>query len=63
MLGILLALAVSRVLTAMLYEASPHDPATFGAVAFAFLMVALVAAYWPARKASRVNPVDVLQAE
>jgi predicted permease len=63
MLGILLALAVTRVLTALLYETSPHDPATFGAVAFAFLMVALVAAYWPARKASRVNPIDVLQAE
>jgi ABC-type antimicrobial peptide transport system permease subunit len=62
-LGIAAALAGARLLAALLYETSPYDPLTYGAVALVFITVALAAGYFPARRASSVNPVDALRAE
>lgn len=62
-LGIIVALTATRVLAALLYETSLHDPLIFGAVVLVFITVALSASYFPARRASRLNPVDALQAE
>jgi putative ABC transport system permease protein len=61
--GIVGALAASRLLTALLYEVSPTDPvALLGACAL-LLAVASVAAYLPAQRATRIDPARALRAE
>jgi predicted permease len=62
-LGILGALAVTRVLDRLLFGVKPNDPATFGSVAALLAAVALVAALIPARRAARVDPMVALRAE
>jgi len=53
-------LAASRLIAASLYEIEPSDPATFIAVALLLGVVAIAAALVPARRATQVNPVEVL---
>lgn len=61
--GVLVALAVTRVWHGMLYGVSALDPVSYaGAVAF-FLVISLVAAWLPARRAARVDPVVALRSE
>ena len=55
-LGVVLALALARVLKSLIYEVSPADPLTFTAVGFVVLAIALVACYIPARKAAKADP-------
>jgi putative ABC transport system permease protein len=50
-----------RFVTSLLFGITGADPLTFGAVAAMLLAVALLATYIPARKASRVDPVDALR--
>jgi predicted permease len=57
------ALLVSRVLSSVLYGISPTDPVSFGAVAVALTLVALLASYLPARWATRVDPIRALRSE
>jgi putative ABC transport system permease protein len=47
----------------LLYEVSPYDPVTIGAVAVLLLAVALLACWLPARRATRVDPIIALRAE
>lgn len=61
--GLLGALYLSRFLEALLFGVQPRDPATFAAVAALFLIVAAIACYLPARRATRVDPVVALRAE
>jgi len=61
--GLLAALATSRVLSGFLYGVSPFDPVTLTVVPAALLGVAFLAAYIPARRASRVDPVRSLKSE
>ena len=61
--GVVLALAVTRVLERFLVGVSGTDLPTFVAVPLVLIGVAMVAAYLPARRASRVNPTDALRAE
>jgi ABC-type antimicrobial peptide transport system permease subunit len=60
-LGVLGALALTRTLTTFLFSVSPTDPSTFGAVAIVLMLVALAACYVPARRATRVSPVEALR--
>ena len=60
-IGIVLALALSRTLTTLLYETTGTDPVTFAAVVGVLAAVALLASYLPARRASRIPPVDALR--
>jgi len=60
-LGILAALALTRLLKALLYETSPLDPATYIAAPAILMLVALLAAFLPTRRAIRVDPVDALR--
>lgn len=62
-LGIALALATTRILAGFLYEVEPTDPLTLAGVAVVLLLVSAVACVLPARRATGVNPVDVLRAE
>jgi ABC-type antimicrobial peptide transport system permease subunit len=62
-LGLAGALALTRLLRAMLYEISPSDPATYAAIVVV-AGIAVVAASWlPARRASRVDPNVVLRSD
>ena len=61
--GLLLAAAGSRFIAELLYGVSPNDPAVFGAVAVAVLAVAALASLLPARRAMKVQPVEVLRAD
>jgi ABC-type antimicrobial peptide transport system permease subunit len=57
------ALVLARFLRSLLAGTSPTDPAAFGAVVAGMLAVGLVAAWVPARRASRVDPLTALRAE
>lgn len=60
-IGLLCAAAVTRYLESMLFELTPLDPSTFIAVAVLFVLVALLASYVPAARASRVDPLVALR--
>jgi predicted permease len=59
--GLLVAALVARGMEGFLFGVSPLDPITFGLVAVALFSVALLAAYLPARRASRISPMEVLK--
>jgi ABC-type antimicrobial peptide transport system permease subunit len=61
--GLLLAAAAARGLTAILFGVSAYDPEVFTAMAAALAAVAVIASVIPARRASRIDPVDALRAE
>jgi hypothetical protein len=61
--GALAAAALTRFLSALLYQVSPTDPFTFACVAGILAAVALAAAFAPARKALRIDPIRVLRHE
>ena len=62
-IGLALAAFVTRFASFLLYGTSPHDPATFAAVVTLLLGVVALAAWTPARRASRVEPVVALREE
>jgi ABC-type antimicrobial peptide transport system permease subunit len=62
-LGIVFSLALSRTLTSLLYETAGSDPMTFTAVVVVLGTVAIAASYFPARRASRIPPVEALRAQ
>ena len=59
--GALLALVFSRALRSMLFGVSPGDPVTLGAVVLVLAATTIVACWWPARKAARVDPAEILR--
>jgi len=61
--GLLAALAGTRSLGALLHGISPTDPLTFAAVPILFLIVAVLASYAPAIRATRADPVRALRAD
>jgi putative ABC transport system permease protein len=62
-IGIAGALALSHLLTALLFGVKPNDPSTFAAIGGALALVALLACWIPARRATRVDPLFVLRYE
>jgi hypothetical protein len=59
-IGVVAAVAVTRLMTSLLFEVSPLDPLTYVAVAVLLVSAAAVASYVPARRASAVQPVEAL---
>jgi ABC-type antimicrobial peptide transport system permease subunit len=59
--GLLVAAAVTRYLESLLFGLTPLDVSTFGGVALLFAIVAVLAAYLPASRASHVNPIVALR--
>jgi ABC-type antimicrobial peptide transport system permease subunit len=59
--GAVASLGAARVLAKSLYEISPTDPVAFGSVIVVLVAVALVASWLPARRAARVEAMDVLR--
>jgi len=56
-----LALWAGRAATALLFGLKPYDPATFAGAIGLLAAIALIASYGPARRASRMDPVQALR--
>ena len=63
MLGLVLAILLTRFLASQLFNVSAYDPLVLLAVGPVLLLVAAGASYVPGRVASRLNPVTALQSE
>jgi len=62
-IGLLLAFALARLVANLLRGVRPDDPITFGTVSIIIIGVALAASWFPARQASRVDPMQALRSE
>jgi ABC-type lipoprotein release transport system permease subunit len=62
-LGVAAALALTRLMASLLYGLKPRDPAAIVPVAILLSAVALLANYFPVRRASRVDPMVALRYE
>jgi putative ABC transport system permease protein len=63
MAGVMGALALTRLLSSMLYGVGTTDPLTFASVSLLLTAVALLACYVPARRVVRMNPLLALRCE
>lgn len=61
--GLGAAIALTRLMSSLLFEVSPVDPLTYGAVAIGLVAAAALASYLPSRRAAAVDPVEALRAE
>jgi ABC-type antimicrobial peptide transport system permease subunit len=59
--GLVVAVFATRLLARLLYNVSPTDPVVLASVAALLLGIAALAAFAPARRASRIDPVEVLR--
>jgi len=59
--GVMAAVGLTRLVAGMLYHTSATDPATYIGISLLFLAVALAASYLPARRATRVDPLQALR--
>jgi putative ABC transport system permease protein len=62
-LGLVVAVALTRFLSSFLYQIEPTDPATFLLVSVLMAVVSLLACYFPARRATQVDPMVALRCE
>jgi ABC-type antimicrobial peptide transport system permease subunit len=60
-IGTIASLAISHLITSLLFGTTPTDPATFAAMILILAAIALLAGYIPARRASRINPMVALR--
>jgi len=63
LVGFVLALVLTRLISGLLYGISPGDPLTFAALALVLAAVAFLASYLPALRATKVEPIEALRYE
>jgi ABC-type antimicrobial peptide transport system permease subunit len=63
LVGMAGALALTRLLETLLFGVTTHDPLTFLSIAGLLALVAMLACYLPALRATRVDPLDALRCE
>jgi putative ABC transport system permease protein len=61
--GLLISMAITRFMASLLFEVQPYDPLTFIGVSLLFALIAALAAYVPARRATKVDPWNALRFE
>lgn len=61
--GLAAAVPLSRLMSALLFEVKPVDPLTYAVVVSGLLVAAAVASYLPARRVTRIHPIEALRAE
>jgi ABC-type antimicrobial peptide transport system permease subunit len=59
--GIVAAVALTRLISGLLFHVSTADPPTFAGIALLFLAVSMLATYVPARRATRINPLEAMR--
>jgi putative ABC transport system permease protein len=62
-IGMAGAFGVGRLLRSLLVQTSPNDPATLISIGVLFVLVSIAACFWPARRATRLDPVKALRYE
>jgi len=62
-IGLIAAFGAARLMKSLLFSVSPQDPLTFAVVPAVLCVVALIACYLPAQRASRVDPLIALRSE
>jgi putative ABC transport system permease protein len=62
-IGLAAAIALTRVMKSLLFNVSATDPATFALIALLLIAVALIASYIPARRATKVDPLQSIRSE
>ena len=62
-IGLIGSVALTRLLQGMLFDVDPFDPLTFAALSVLVIGVAVLAAFLPARRATRVDPMRALRME
>jgi predicted permease len=61
--GLAAALVLAPLMKSLLFSVSPFDPLTYAAMSASLILAAALASYFPARKATKVDPVEALRAE
>ena len=61
--GLGLAVLLAKLLEGLLFGVTPYDAVSFGVTPLILILVAFVASYFPARRATRVDPAIALRAE
>ncbi|MDQ3414367.1 MAG: hypothetical protein M3480_05245, partial [Verrucomicrobiota bacterium] len=61
--GLGAAFVLTRVMTSLLYGISATDPLTFASISLVLLVVAVLASYIPALRATRIDPMAALRAQ
>jgi ABC-type antimicrobial peptide transport system permease subunit len=61
--GVAGAFGVGKLLQSLLVQTSSRDPLTIGAIAAVMVVVSVAACFWPARKATKLDPVIALRYE